>query len=306
MGAHRQRNPRRILSEVEREELEQQIQKEEERMREEREQNVRVLSLTKEQRRIRGIIRCRISRHQAKMIRGAADENYRKKGVTRRQSDEETRKPDVESQLPAKAPPSGRPKQTMSEEERRVREKWEQQIQEEEERMREEREQNVFGINLTKEQRRIRNVINQRARQLRARTQREAEAETFTQGRQEQVLSEEEQRLRAEREQAEEKLMREEREQHIPRLNTLTDQQRKDRARIRRRNRYRLKRVANDEKYPQKKMAKEEERRLRSEREQAEEKLMREEQEQLTPWFKPLTDQQREDRGRIRARNRRR
>ena len=225
MGAQRRRNPRRILSEVEQEEWEQQIQKEEERMREEREQHVvRVSTLTKERRRIRNAIRCR----QAKMKRAVADENHRKKGVARRQSDEETRKLDVESRLHTKAPPPGRPKQNMSEEERRVREKWEQRIQEEEEKMREEREQKVYGSNLTKEQKRIRSIISHRARHLRARTQREAEdernrqetvgqrqsddeTETFTQGqgRQKRVLSEEERRLRTEQEQAEEKLMRE-------------------------------------------------------------------------------------------------
>ena len=65
----------------------------------------------------------------------------------------------------------------MSEEERRVREKWEQRIQQEEERLREEREQNISSFNLTNEQRRIRSVILQRAWALRAGTQRRAKNE---------------------------------------------------------------------------------------------------------------------------------
>ena len=66
----------------------------------------------------------------------------------------------------------------------------------------------------------------------------------------------EERQLRVAREQAEEKLMREEREQHIPpQAKTLTDQQRKDRNRIRARHRNRriaMERKATEEKDPQK------------------------------------------------------
>ena len=199
--------PKKTTSEEERrvrEKWEQRMQEEEEKMREEQEQKQSVygFNLTKEQRRIRRAVYHR-TRHQAKMKRVG------KKGVARRQSDEETRKLNVESRLPIKALPPGRSKKTMSEEERRVREKCEQRIQEEEERIREERKQHVHGFNLTKEQRRIRRVISQRAGQLRARTQREAEDDMNRQETVKRVLSEEEQRLRAEREQAEEKLMRE-------------------------------------------------------------------------------------------------
>ena len=219
---------RRILNDEEQEKREQQSQKEEERMREERE-------------------------HQA----------FRP----------ETRKLDIESRLPIKAPPRGRRKQTMSEEDRQVREKWEQRIQEEEERMREEWEQNV-SFKLTEEQRRIRCIIKGRARRLRGKTKKEAkdeidkqervaqmqsgeETDKSIQGRQKRVMTGEELRHRAEREQAEEKLMREEREQHIFRAKKLTDQQREDRNRIRERNRsrrLRIEKMVADEKYGQKRI----------------------------------------------------
>ena len=152
--------------------------------------------------------------------------------------------------------------------------------------MREERKRNV-SFKLTEEQRKIRGIISLRAHRLRVKTKK--------------ALSEEGQRLQAEREQAEEKLIREN-------PKNLNDQERKDRQRIKWRRDYkrrlRMEREATDEKYRQKTMAQEEERRIRAEREQAEEKLMRIQREQHLPRAKRLTDQQRKDRSRIRARNR--
>ena len=192
--------------------------------------------------------------------------------------------------------------------------------------MREEREQNV-SFKLTEEQRRIRRFISQRAYRLRAKPKKKAkdkidkqksvaqmqsgeETETITQGRQKQVLSEEEQRLRAEQKQAEEMLIREQREQHIFPSKTTTDQLWKDWKKTwarGHRHQLRMEREATDEEYQRWRMAQEEEQRSRAEREQAEEKLMREEREQhIPPQAKTLTDQQRKDRNRIRARHRNR
>ncbi|MCJ1270165.1 hypothetical protein MMC22_010061 [Lobaria immixta] len=295
MEGQRPAGRRRNLSEEEREKCEQQIQKEEERMREEREQNL-VFKLTEEQKRIRRNISQRAYRLRAKTKKKAKDKIDKQESVAQMQSGEET-----------ETITQGRQKQVLSEEEQRLRAE---QKQAEEMLIREQREQHIFPSKTTIDQLwKDWKKTWARGHRHQLRMEREATDEEYQRWR---MAQEEEQRSRAEREQAEEKLMRDQREQHIPRARTLTDQQRKDRDRIRARNykrRIAMERKATDEKDPQKRMTqiKEERFQLRVEREQAEEKLMREEQEQhIPPQAKTLTDQQRKDRKRIWARHRNR
>ncbi|MCJ1270325.1 hypothetical protein MMC22_010221 [Lobaria immixta] len=219
-------SPRQILSEEEWEKLEQQIQKEEERMREEKENRIpRPRTLTEEQR----ILRRLIWNRAYKAKRKAAYEKYRQEAGAQRQSDDGTETFTGWIQ-----------KQTLSEEEQRIRAEREQRIQEEGNLMRE--EQN-HAKGLTDEQRKIRDLIRKRQRRLRLGMERDATDEKYRQKRaarrqkdeEKRILREEKQRLKAEREQRiqeEENLMRE--EQHIPRAKKqkLTDEQRKIRKLI--------------------------------------------------------------------------
>ncbi|MCJ1264692.1 hypothetical protein MMC22_004566 [Lobaria immixta] len=79
------------------------------------------------------------------------------------------------------APPPGRPKKILGEEDRRVREKWRDRIKEEKEQIRKEQEQHVRPVNLTDEQRRIRNVISARTCAHRDRVYRETTGESSKQ-----------------------------------------------------------------------------------------------------------------------------
>lgn len=78
-------------------------------------------------------------------------------------------------------PRPGRPKKVLSEEERQLRDKWEQRVQEEKETMRKEQERFILSPNLTEEQKRIRRAIRnhtyntvRRKRLLQARKREEA------------------------------------------------------------------------------------------------------------------------------------
>ena len=123
--------------------------------------------------------------------------------------------------------------------------------------MREQEEQHIVRAKtLTDQQRKDRQRIRMRNRNRRLRMEKKVTDEKY--GQKKMTQSKEGRRLRAEREQAEEKLMREEREQHIPPwAKTLTDQQREDRNRIQMRNRrrrLRMEKEATDENYGQKRI----------------------------------------------------
>lgn len=164
--------PKKILNEEERrvrEKWVERIQEEEERISEEREQHIRPVNLTDEQRRIRNVISTRTCAHRDRVYREATGESSKQKVSASGQKGEEANKSEVESRSLVKAPRGRKPNRALTAEEQRAWESWEQRVEEEEEAMRREREQHVLLTNLTKEQKKLRRTIWQRNKRSRDR-----------------------------------------------------------------------------------------------------------------------------------------
>lgn len=152
------------MSEEERlsqERWEQRIQKEKERMRQEREQSIWPSGLTEEQKRIRRVIRVRAYKDRE------ATGEFLRRTKPRPTQEEEAKTAEADSDPPLKPPRSRQPYRLLSAEDQRRWDAWEQRIDEEKERIREEIKQRICPFNLTKEQKRIRRVIAWRTRQRR-------------------------------------------------------------------------------------------------------------------------------------------
>lgn len=138
------------------------IQKEKERMRQEREQYIWPSGLTEEQKHIRRIIqqRGRKDRKPTGKLFGRTRPRPTQKG-------EEAKIAEADSDPRLNPPRSKKPYRLLSAEDQRRWDAWEQRIGEEEERMREEFKQRICPSNLTEEQKRIRGVISNRTRRRR-------------------------------------------------------------------------------------------------------------------------------------------
>lgn len=162
--------PKKILSEEERrlrKKWEGRIQEGEQIIRKEREQHVRPVNLTDEQRQIRKVISRRICAHRDRVYREATGESSKQKIPGQRQKGEEANKSEADHRSLVKASRGMKPQRVLTAEEGRVWGRWEQRLYGEEEAIRRERTQHVLATNLTKEQKKLRQTIRRRKKRSR-------------------------------------------------------------------------------------------------------------------------------------------
>ncbi|MCJ1267268.1 hypothetical protein MMC22_007153 [Lobaria immixta] len=151
------KKPNRVLTAEEQQvwdTWEQKIDEEEKKLREEHKQCICPYNLTKDQQRLRRSI----SRRKRK--RRLEGKIY----SPQRRSKEKVQNTEIDSEPVITAPRGKKPNRILTAEEQRVWDTWEQSLDEVEKRIREERKQHILPWHLTKEQKRMRNIVHKRIR----------------------------------------------------------------------------------------------------------------------------------------------